>query len=231
MKHTRGEKQKNDARQLRALYEKYQELNRIIWSQPKVTLPRPIQIGFKKSLVLREDIARRDDARVFHTILNKLNCTIYSKNQEFKVYTRKNNKLFATDREHVPRTLSRYEFEKWNPPPAIAKHFVHSKVTHVTKYGSYVTEHYSFITPWMFRPGPIEPHFKTEATVFHPEAESELGEIKRKMDSINFWEKARKMLKHHHSKEFRGTLEDKMFKEFLEEQIQEAIYESVLRNK
>lgn len=226
MKHLRGEKQKIKARELRHLYEQYRTLNRQIWNQPLVPLAKPIQKGYKRSLTLRDDIARRDDAHIFWAILNKVNNTIYSKDQEFKIYTKKHNKVFATDKVHIPRTITRADFEKWNPPPNITKHFVYVKTVHTKKFGSYTTEHYEVAKPWIFKQGEIEPNFLTHARTFNPEAEKQLGEIKRKLESINFWNSAKKLLNwSNNHKEDRGTQEDKLFKLHFQEQLNEFINE------
>lgn len=229
MKHTRGEKQKSKDREMRALYEKYRELNRVAWSQPLVQLAKPIQKGYKKSLTLRDDIANRGDALTFWTILRKIDSTIYSSNQEFKVFTKKDNKVFTTEKEHVPRSLTAREFEKWAPPPNIAKHFVFVRKTHTTRYGNFVTEQYEFATPWMFKSGPVEPHFLTHKRAFLPDVEKQLGEIKRTMDSTNFWNEATKILNWNKSKELRGTLEDKKFNLYFREQIEEIISDYACR--
>lgn len=65
MKHIRGEKHKSRDRQLRRLYNEYRDLQEKAWKMPLVQLKQPIQKGYVKSFTLREDIARRADARVF----------------------------------------------------------------------------------------------------------------------------------------------------------------------
>lgn len=225
MKHKRGEKQKSRDRQLREIYEEYRKWCKISWQQPLVELAKPIQKGYVKSFTLRDDIARRDDADVFWAILKKVNSYVYSKDQEFKVTTKKKNVLFVTDKEHVPAVIKDQDMENWNPPDRIKKYFARVEVEHTTSYGSFKTVHWQFTKPWMFA-AVIKPHYQTHMRTFHPEAEAKLGEINRKMKSLNFWDgPARSRILNwslRSPKEWNPTtIRDELFELYCQEQLEE----------
>lgn len=51
-----------------------------------VELEKPRFAGYKKNLVLRDDIARRDDALVFQEIIDRFGAEVYSRRKDFLHY-------------------------------------------------------------------------------------------------------------------------------------------------
>lgn len=74
-------------------------------------LPKPIVRGFKRTFVLREDVARSDKASFFANILDKINTVQYSHNKEFTVKKRKFGKKYQAPRIQELRELYWYDVQ------------------------------------------------------------------------------------------------------------------------
>ncbi len=70
-------------KRLRQLSREHRRLQHAQWHAPIVPLARAFQRGWEKTYVLREDIRRRPDMRVFAEVLAEVNQRLYSRNREF----------------------------------------------------------------------------------------------------------------------------------------------------
>jgi hypothetical protein len=68
-------------------------------------LPKPIVRGFKRTFVLREDVARSDKASFFTNILDKINTVQYSHKKEVTVKKRRFGKKYQAPRRQELREL------------------------------------------------------------------------------------------------------------------------------
>lgn len=69
---------------LLSLGREHQRLMYARWHAPIVPLEHAFQRGWEKTYVLREDIRRRPDLRVFSDVLAAVNQRVYSRNREFQ---------------------------------------------------------------------------------------------------------------------------------------------------
>ncbi len=94
-----------------------------------VKLDEPIHHGYNSTWVLRNDIAKREDAHVFQEALDACNSVLWSKNKDFRYKSRK------TKTWHIIKPklkhLKKAEYEKLSPS---AKKFFHEDTTHKKNY-------------------------------------------------------------------------------------------------
>lgn len=109
----RQEKTQSD-KELLALERQYYSLWKQKNAAPSILLPKPIQDGFKRHLVLRSDIANRGDSDIFRDILRKVSETQYSKDGSFTYYDYKLKK--KVEMEKCFRPLGVGEFAQLFEP-------------------------------------------------------------------------------------------------------------------
>jgi hypothetical protein len=166
------------------LQKEYSVLIQKKYRLPKIELEKPIRSGFKKFYVLRDDIANRQDAGVFKSILKVINDTIYCKNEEFKA-----KKYYSKQLENLPHDLKFIGVKEWidkKYPESWKKYFdLKTKVVR-SRHGQYSFTGYFFRYEWYFVPK-IEPHFITHLPQLDPELEAKLEEIRNTMDQKGYW--------------------------------------------
>lgn len=198
-------------RRMWKLYEQQREL-------PLIELEKPIQRGFKKFFVLRDDIARRRDAKDFERILSVINRTIYSRKEDFKVKKYHNNQ--TEDIPHVIGHVPEYKWDDLGWPEHFKKWFSLTTRHHNGKYGSmysikayYFTHDYMFVTK-------TAPYFITHVRQVDSNLERELKEIKQYFKKTNGWSR----LQHLHGTsepKDKYTISDTIGEQLLREQMQE----------
>ncbi len=121
------EKDKEYRRILNALYENQTAQRNLGY----VELDQPRPKGYTAHFVLRDDIARRDDAWVFQKIIDLCGSTAWSRKDDFarnvKIH---NDKIFAARHSNLTwyqypqfSGLSDYEFHNLNLPEQVKKYF------------------------------------------------------------------------------------------------------------
>jgi hypothetical protein len=142
-----------------------------------VELDKPVRSGYHRFFVLREDVARSDDAPLYKKLLVEMQSHQYSKNKEFLYKSYPSNKLVPM--EH---NLSFIEHKRWNElnyTPKQAAMFDQLWIQHrdvrgrLTKSGRYV---FAFKKPWAFV-AKVQPHYITHRIVINPQLESEIKEL------------------------------------------------------
>ncbi len=173
------------------LRKRMNELYKAERALPYIKLDKPIQRGFKKSFVMRDDITRRKDARDLSRILGIVNETVYCKNPEFKSKKYHNNQM-----EDIPHAIRHIPANKWDTlelPDHFKKWFTYESRIKYGAYGtSYEIKGYFFKFPWMFEPK-VSPNFITHIQEIDPNIKSELSEINRFFDNHNGWPRLGKL--------------------------------------
>lgn len=95
---------KDRDKQLLKLSERKKELQKAIRALGWEDLSPPIQRGWKRTFVLREDVARSKQADFFQGILDKINTVFISDHKDFKVKKRKRGKKI-----YVPKNQKLFE--------------------------------------------------------------------------------------------------------------------------
>jgi hypothetical protein len=179
----------------RALWREKDELWDVLRKAPVDKLPHPIQKGFKKFFVLREDVARRTDAHIIKDILSLINSTVYFEDESFKKkikLSRKASKVITVDPHLRPISARCWEQFDIKRRTAFAKYL--SKPTwrnipvayNGVTYGYQYTSGRFFLFPWMYEMK-IEPHFLTHVRRVLPEVESRMQEINNKFAALRIW--------------------------------------------
>lgn len=149
------------------------------WETPWIKLDKPIQNGYVRNLVLRDDISRRKDADVFERIRKTLNKPMYCRNADFKVRKRKSGQYEEIEHHIFPIGEGRWEKLEW--PEHFKKYFTYGTkyYTHPGGYTSSFTG-YWFNTDWMFD-YKIEPHYLTHYQPIDPDLESQIKVLEKKV--------------------------------------------------
>lgn len=221
-KESRLEKRKliesNDKKLIR-LRKRMNELWKIKHGLPLVQLEKPIRRGFKKTFKLREDIARRKDAKDFQRILGVINQTIYCKTDDFKIKKWHNNQM--EDIPHVLKHIPENQWDKLDWPEHFKKWFVFQERHHTTKYGgNYVIKGYWFKYDYMFD-AVVLPNFVTHRKPVEPHIERELKEIDQYFEAHDGWHRLQHLHGRRDSWRDRHTYNDTIGEEFLRDQMKE----------
>ena len=129
-------------RERRSLWQKRREL-------PWITLDPPIIRGWKRSFVLREDVARSNDAAIYERILEHINTVQYSHRSDFKKKKRsKGRKIHVLRDQH----LQRLDLWHWNKCAFTPKEAAHFELVEEPPSGprGVLTYRYAFCEPWRY---------------------------------------------------------------------------------
>lgn len=166
------------------LQKEYNNLLTAKYKLPKIELDKPMRSGFKKFFVLRDDIANREDANTFKSILKVINNTIYCKTEDFKA-----KKYFSKQKENIPHDLKFIGIKEWldkKYPESWKKYFsIKTKVVR-SKHGQYSFTGYFFKYEYYFVTK-VEPHFITHLPQFDPDLESKIAKISDTMHTRGYW--------------------------------------------
>jgi len=148
-----------------------------------VELPKPIRHGYKRSFVLRDDVARSDDAKILREVLKEIQHVQFSKNKEFEYRNYTDRKMKPM--EHEPNPI---EHKKWNELQKKSATFKIARVIdmfeeiwianrdfrgRIMKSGRNV---FVFRKRWMLAEK-VEPNYMTHRFIINPQLESELQEL------------------------------------------------------
>jgi hypothetical protein len=122
-------------------------LDREIRSLGWVELKPPIQRGFKRLFVLRDDVRRSKQAAFFENILRKINTTQWSNERTFRRKRKRFGKKVYTVLEQNLRDIEPLEFEKKFSEKE--KLYFYPTLTHSRQSKKPYTV-YRFVEPWRF---------------------------------------------------------------------------------
>jgi hypothetical protein len=146
-------------------------LSRQSWREPIYEeLSKPVFWGYKREFVLRDDVALRNDASKWRSLLVLLQNEQFSKRKDFKVRRRPSRKWLT--REHRLKTFSTWDFERKIPN----KFKVYFRF-----YNAAGRRRYYFIHPWMMVSRRIK-EYNTHRKLLNPEIEWELSYLKDRID-------------------------------------------------
>jgi hypothetical protein len=131
------------------LYREERALRKEMDSLGYERLDPPIQRGFKRSFVLRDDIARSDDSKFFQGILDKINTVQYSWKKDFKQMRRHRGRKIYEVREQELERFGTSEMKKKQFSESEKKYFL-QMIVPKGKPGESLWL-YTFTEPWRFR--------------------------------------------------------------------------------
>lgn len=182
-------------KELTALWRKKQ---RLFWAKRNrtlVPLEKPVRHGYKKSFMLRPDIAKSREAHVYLGLLPHVQKHIFSKTKKFETRDYKTKKMVP-----MSHGLKPIEHKEWNrlvdggllTLKQQAMFVKRWRQTSIRNPNMGVFE-YHFIKDWVFIER-IDPHYKTHTLLLDPQMESELRELMNRIDTQNLMPKIGKAL-------------------------------------
>jgi len=99
-------------KQLLRLDRERQKIRKDIWNLGYEDLIPPVQRGWKRTFVLREDVMRDKRSEFYQNILNKINTVQYSYRKDFKVKKRRFRKRCYVIREQKLEEMTEFYFKK-----------------------------------------------------------------------------------------------------------------------
>jgi len=189
----------------------------------------PVQRGWKRFFVLREDVARSKQTQFFENILKKINTEDWSYRKDFRVKKRRfGRKTYVVKGQQLLKPCE-YHFNKLGFTDA-EKQFFHSEFSYEKGFGKFI-KRYVFNEPWRFvlriRPNTIDKKRKVDS-----ELESRLQQMHNYLERNDYKKRQSKIVhgytKYRHWREEEIEKEKYVFKNKSLNQILDAIQEEVL---
>ena len=177
-KHTAFEKR------LRQLAREHRRLMHARWHAPVVPLEHAFQRGWEKTYVLRDDIRRRPDLRVFSAVLEVVNRRVYCRNREFKA--RCGQPLLLRPRV-IP--VAKWLQLGWPDSHQCLFAYGHWKLEEEAWRPEYLRRHilgFRLVRTWWLEEE-VRPFMVTHQQVDLPEVRSRVAEISAFMDAHHGW--------------------------------------------
>lgn len=147
----------------------YREIRSLGWKE----LKPPVQRGFARLFVLRDDVKRLKEASFFEGILTKINTKQWSHDKHFRKKRRRFGKKIYANREQNLRDVFPDEFVKKFTEKE--KHYFYPVLIHVQHCKTPLTV-YRFAEPWRFVLR-VQPDMITKVRIKDLDREQELARI------------------------------------------------------
>lgn len=147
-----------------------------------VPLQPPIQKGFYRFFVLRDDVARGRQASFFQGILDKINTQQHFHRKDFKKKKRVRGKKVWVDKEQRLKPLFQWEFDKHMFTKEEKAYFELRMIRCERKERDIPT--WIFTQPWRFVLR-VRPYILTHRRIVDPLLESQIQEIRNYIDERN----------------------------------------------
>jgi hypothetical protein len=211
------------------LYKELQAIRKLDRELGYEELNPPVQRGWKRIFVLRDELARSKDARFYQGILDKINTTKYSWRKDFKKKKRHRGRKIYVVRGQELQTLEIYWFEK---KKFTEKEKAYFELLTVTIPNSNKIEYiYRFTAPGMFTLRVFHNMItKTKIRDFNLERRSD--EIRLFLERNNFWPRLQKLIHGHYQyrcrwksedlEKYKNPLHNRSFADILDEYLPES---------
>lgn len=205
--------QKEDAaKQLIRLHRLRETLQQQKSNLPLVPLETPYQKGWKRSYVLRQDVARSRYGAFYQTLLEQIDTVIYHHDKRFKTSKRKRLKKRETD---ITQSLREFYDWEWNSS--------RNKLTDAEKILFYPKEvlckqskkpviKYVFAEPWRYVLK-VKPHMITHSRMIDEVLEQEIQELDNYIEQHNLQHRISKLIDGHCYSPWRGRDNKKRYRE------------------
>ena len=177
-----------EEKELRRLYEDYRKRRKERFQHGEWVKIEPYQRGWLRYYVLRDDIARRQDADRIQTALDLINSTQYHRTKDFLRRNRETKKM-----EPIPHFLKRLDAdERKDLPEDILCYFTPrwevinrwGRKAEVIRWG--ISHDYWFVHE-------VEPNMISEQWIPDPVWAQRLGELENKIQTNHLWPKFAKI--------------------------------------
>lgn len=158
------------------LYKQEKELRKRKYNLPMIDLTPPIQKGYKRFFVVREDVKRSKMGSFYENLLQKINTFQYNETKIFKQKTKKFGRKIYVEREQTLKVFYPNDFAKLQLNERQIECFELCLVQEVRGKTIYEKEVHVFKEPWRFvlriRPNMIE-----KVKLFDAELEQKMAEV------------------------------------------------------
>lgn len=179
-------------KQLLKRYKEEKQLRKQRNDLPWIPLEPPVQRGWKRSFVLRDDVARSKDAPLYERILTKINEVQYSHRRDFKKKQRSKGRKIHVVRDQQLKRLDSWEWNKCAFTPEEAAHFELVEELRPGPRGG-LTYRYAFREPWRFVLR-IQPNIITQTRQHDADLDVKIKAIDDYLERNNLWRRLDKLL-------------------------------------
>lgn len=150
-------------KKLLSIYAKQLQLDKAMRNQEYIPLNPPLQRGFKRYFILREDVSIGKDSDFFKHLLKKINTVEFSHRKDFKRKKKKKGKRIYVDRPQMLREFWPHELKKSGLTEKEMRFFKEvEEAIHKKVYKKFV-----FAQPWRYQLK-ISPHLITHIQRINP---------------------------------------------------------------
>lgn len=158
------------------LYKENKELRKQKRALPMIDLFPPIQRGWKRYFVLREDVRRSKMGNFYENLLLKINTFQYDSSKIFKKKIKRGGKKIYVDREQELKIIYRYELPKYKFDERQLACFEYQIVWEVVGRNIREKHIYVFKEPWRYVLR-IRPNIIDKVRVLDSELEQRIAEL------------------------------------------------------
>ncbi len=176
------------------LIRKYKRLRQVYKEQNNlgyIDLIPPVQKGWKRFFVLREDVSKSDDAQFFQQLLDKINTTQYSFRKDFKVQQKQKGRKVYVEREQPFPVIELYELKELKLTEKERSYFYFERRYRENwdawRFVLVFTESWRFVLK-------VKPHMITRLRIIDPPLIKEEMEIKNHLIKNNLYSKMQKIV-------------------------------------
>jgi hypothetical protein len=151
---------------------------------PMIPLDEPYQRGWKRSFVLREDVARSRLGDFYRDLMKKINTVEYSANKNFTRKKRRRRKMVYEVR---PQSLREFYLCEWNHPRCklTDEEKVHFQLQEsLSKDNKTILQKFVFNEPWRFVLQ-VKPNMIIEVQMIDEMLEQAIQQLRNRIESHN----------------------------------------------
>ena len=158
------------------LYKEDKELRKCKYDLPMIDLIPPIQKGYKRYFVVREDVKNSKIGHFYENLLQKINTVQYNDTKVFKKKVKRFGKKIRIEREQKLKELDPIEFSKLKLNEKQIECFELQTVQKVRRNLIYEHQVYVFKEPWRYVLR-VRPNIIDKVKAFDSELEQRLVEL------------------------------------------------------
>ena len=167
-------------KQLIRLYREDKSLNKQKWELPMIDLIPPIQRGWKRYFIVREDVRRSKMGTFYENLLQKINTVQYNADKAFKVKKKRKGRRIYEAKEQLLKEIYTYELVKFKLTERELACF-ELKTVRVLRYKMiYEKQVYVFKEPWRYVLR-IRPNMIDKVKAHDNELEQRIAEVHAKI--------------------------------------------------
>lgn len=179
-------------KQLLRLHRELDKLKTARRQLPMIALETPYQKGWKRSFVLREDVAKCNKADFYRELLAKINTVQYSHDKSFKRKKRRRRKRIYEVMPQQLRSFREYEWLQNKVQLSDAERLLFYQRESLATDGRTIVKEYCYAEPWRFVLQ-VTPHMITHVKMVDEVLEQEIDALKRRLNIHHWWPRLNKL--------------------------------------